>query len=70
MTLVALARFCSNFQHTLTIRRCMFCRKLKGQYCKSDATLYFNCKLFTIVLIDHSAYFVKSTTPRAFSVSF
>ena len=28
VTLVALARFCSNFHHTLIIRHCMFCRKI------------------------------------------
>ena len=27
VTFVALARFCSNFHHTLTIRHCMFCKK-------------------------------------------
>ena len=41
VTLVAIARFCSNFHHTLTIRHCMFVGKkgLKDQYCKSYATL-------------------------------
>ena len=31
VTLVALARFCSNFHHTLTIRHCMFCRKIGAE---------------------------------------
>ena len=28
VTFVALAGFCSNFHYTLTIRHCMFCRKI------------------------------------------
>ena len=31
VTLVALARFCSNFHHTLTIRHCMYCRKIGAE---------------------------------------
>ena len=28
---VALARFCSNFHHTITISNCMFCRKIGAE---------------------------------------
>ena len=31
VTLVALAQFCSNFHHTLTIKHCMFCRKIGAE---------------------------------------
>ena len=31
VTFVALARFCSNFHHTLTNRHCMFCRKIGAE---------------------------------------
>ena len=31
VTFVALARFCSNFHHTLTIRHCMFCKKIGAE---------------------------------------
>ena len=31
VTLIALALFCSNFHHTLTIRHCMFCRKIGAE---------------------------------------
>ena len=31
VTFVALARFCSNFHHTLTIRHCMFYRKIGAE---------------------------------------
>ena len=31
VTFVALARFCSNFHHTLTIRHCMFYKKIGAE---------------------------------------
>ena len=31
VTLVVIARFCSNFHHTITIRHCMFCRKIGAE---------------------------------------
>ena len=66
VTEVALARFCSNFHHTLTIRHCMFCRKkgAKGSVLQELCHFVILTKMFTI----DSAYFVKSTAPRAFSI--
>ena len=31
LTFVALAGICSNFHHTLTIRHCMFCKKIGAE---------------------------------------
>ena len=38
-----IVRFCSNFHNSITTRQCVFGGKLglKGQYCKSYATLKF-----------------------------
>ena len=57
VTFVALARLCSNFHHTLTIRQCMFCRKIgaEGSVLQELMPLCnFKCKLFTMVLIVHT----------------
>ena len=129
VSLVAIARFCSNFHHTLTITHCMFCRKKGAEGSVLQELCHFvilTDKMFTILLIVHvlwnqlllqlpvysfntlqicythivdvheelicrktycwqiynifnlanfyhstcSAYFVKSTPPRAFIVSF
>ena len=70
MTKVALARICSNFHHTLTIRHYMFCRKKGAKGSVLQELCHF--VIFTVVVYHSvdSAYFVKSTPPRAFSVSF
>ena len=63
ITKVALARFCSNFHHTLTIRHYTFCRKIgaKGSVLQELCHFLF----FTV-----SCLLCEITPPRAFSVSF
>ena len=48
-TLVALARFFSNFHHTLTIRHCMFCRKIGAE----GSVLQELCHFVILTARDH-----------------
>ena len=72
VTLVTLDRFCSNFHHTLTIRHCMFCRKIGAEGSFLQELCHFVILTANVYHSTDSAYmyFVKSTPPRAFGVSF
>ena len=57
VTFVALARFCSNFHHTLTIRHCKFCKKIGAE----GSVLQTLCHFVILNAIDFFLRFCSET---------
>ena len=65
-TLIAFVRFCSNLHHILTIRQCIFDRKIGAEGSVLQELCHFVIITIRCLHMTGSTYFVKSTPPRDF----